>query len=676
MSWLRFTGILFIACVTSACVDTNYTVPLNQKKAVFSYLNDSLRVCYSSSSDSVLHCARTRINRAIQGVNASALTKKIWLSFGEAHALSESDLGYEAIAIINAILPETEDFDFLYERAELLTLRSFINTNHFNLQLAAYDAYLAADIFDELGLYNEDASKRLSVANLQYNTANFELAIENAQRAIALFEKATNLRHEDTVNFINAYNTLGMSYINMNKVDSAAISYNKALPMTRSIHSKIWEGLIQGNIARIDYIRGNLDDAEAKYNQELAACLEYGERAAAGKSLTGLAEVYIKKKEFTKAKVYYDSAWKLMQQERRPSIWLDYYKSLHNWFEITKQYDSAHLTFEKYVLLRDSIQSPQRMQLIRLQRQMQFEKQLSLLRAENDLKKSELTTSRILITSFIIVLVLLCVLLYIIRKNYKKISTLNSELENKVKVRTAELLRLNSELDTYLYRASHDVRRPILSIIGLGQLAGLTHDENERKAIQQKIDNTARDMDKMLSKIHMAYELDKLDGIQSVNIHEYIEGLVDQFKGLYPAINFNTEIEHNVIVSANPKLLDIIFINILENACIFNNRMNPEISIRTYRTQDYVEIYFRDNGIGIDRKYLDSIFNPYTRYSDRSVGSGLGLHLVQKALQKLNGIVAVESTLYIGTEFKIILPAYKNNLSHVEAEWNEKKSFS
>ncbi|HEY9006215.1 sensor histidine kinase [Ohtaekwangia sp.] len=675
MHWLRFTCTLIIVCSLTACVDSDYTVSINQKKAIFTFLNDSLKFCYGSSKDSIVLCTRIQVHQALKNVSASDRAKKIWLYFGEAHSLSESGLGEEAMKVINAILPETEDYDFLYERAELLTLRSFINTNHFNLQLAAYDAYLAADIFDELKLPDEDASKRLAIANLQFNTGNYELAIENAQRAVELYKKAVNLRREDSVCVINAFNTLGMSYMNLNKADSAAMNYAQALPLTRNIHSKIWEGLVRGSMARVDYVHGNLDSAQAKYEQELRVCLEHSEKAAAGRSLTGLADIYTRKKEYAKAKIYYDSAWKLMQQERRPAIWIDYFKSLHAWFKFTKQYDSAHITFEKYISLRDSVQSPQRLQLIRLQRQMQFEKQLSLLRTENELKKSELNTSRIFITSFVVVLVLLCILLYIIRRNYRKISALNSDLENKVKTRTAELVRLNSELDTYLYRASHDVRRPILSIIGLGQLAGLTHDENERKAIQQKIDNTARDMDKMLSKIHMAYELDKLEGIQSVNIREYIGTLVEQFKGLYPFITFTTEIENNVIVSANLKLLDIVFINILENACIFNNRTNPEIAIRTYRTQDFVEIYFRDNGIGIDPKYQESIFNPYTRYSDRSVGSGLGLHLVQKALQKLNGLVAVESTLYIGTEFKIILPAYKNNLSHAEAVWSTKKEF-
>jgi signal transduction histidine kinase len=429
--------------------------------------------------------------------------------------------------------------------------------------------------------------------------------------------------------------------------------------------------LILGNIARVDFIRGNLDAAIAKYTQEATVCLKYKERAAAGKALTGLAEVYVKQEQYDLAKQYYDSAWHLMRVERRPSIWLDYFKSLHTWFELTHQIDSAHLTFERYIALRDSVQSPQSQQLLRLQKQLQFEKQLGLLRAENQLRSSELTTSRILIVSILAVLVLISILLYTIRRSYRKTSALNAELENKVKARTAELVKLNSELDTYLYRASHDVRRPILSIIGLGQLAGLTHDENERRAIQQKIDITARDMDKMLSKIHMAYELDKLEGIQSVNMKDYILSLMEQFKGLYPEITFHADLEDDIVVNSNIRLLDIIFINIFENACIFNNQIDPEITVRSTRASGHVEIIFKDNGIGIEQKYLKSIFNPYTRYSDRSIGSGLGLHLVQKALSKLNGNIIVESTLYLGTEFKIILPACREAAA-IEPAWDKR----
>lgn len=677
MQGYRFAGIVFLlTCMVSACEDNGYIIPLHQKIKVFAWMDESTRKCRYSTPDSIAACAFVDdIASFPNPINPSEQTKEIWLHYKKAHALSENDFGEEAIKVINEILPKTEDYNFLYERAILLSLRSFIHTNHFNAQLAAYDAYQAADILMELGITKEAASKHLSISNLQFNTGNFEIALENAKRTVALYKRSENLGREDTLRIINAYNTMGMSYVHLNYTDSAALSYGAALPLTKRIKSDIWEGLILGNIARVDFIRGNLDAAISKYTREANVCLKYKENAAAGKALTGLAEVYVKQKQYELAKQYYDSAWHLMRVERRPSIWLDYFKSLHNWFELTHQFDSAHLTFERYIALRDSVQSPQSQQLLRLQKQLQFEKQLALLRAENQLRSSELNTSRILIASILAVLILFSVLLYTIRRNYRKTSALNAELENKVKARTAELVKLNSELDTYLYRASHDVRRPILSIIGLGQLAGLTHDENERRSIQQKIDDTARDMDKMLSKIHMAYELDKLEGIQSVNMKSYILSLMEHFKGLYPEIAFHAGLDDDVIVNSNIRLLDIIFINIFENACIFNNQIDPEIAIRSTRSNGYIEICFKDNGIGIEQKYLKTIFNPYTRYSDRSIGSGLGLHLVQKALSKLNGRIAVESTIYLGTEFRITLPACKETTS-MEPAWDSRiKSF-
>ncbi|SKC51139.1 ATP-binding protein [Ohtaekwangia koreensis] len=670
MHWYRFVHIFLLSCLIFACKDSNYTLPLSQKQEIFTYLNDSLQSCYSKSPDSILVCSDIESRKAfLHSLRPSAKAQEIWINFAKAHSLSESNFGEESIEIINSTLPETEDYTFLYERAQLLSLRSFINTNHFNLQLAAYDAYQAADIFLELGLTKEAASKHLSIANLQYNTGNYEIAIEHIKKVVKYY-KTNNLKRDDSIRLINAYNTLGMSYVNQNDTDSARMTYNTALVLVRMSHSEIWEALIQGNIAQIDYLEGYLDEALIKYKQKAEVCLKHREFASAGEALTGLAEVYSQKKQFTTAQLYYDSAWKMMRKELRPNIWVMYYKSLHDWFNLNKQYDSAHIAYKKYITLRDSTQSRQSLQLNKLQKQLQFEKQLNLLRTENELKKNELNTSRILIASFIAILILLCVLLYIIRKSYRKIRMLNADLESKVRTRTADLVKLNKELDTYLYRASHDVRRPILSIIGLGQLVGLAHDESERKAIQQKIDDTARDMDKMLSKIHMAYELDKLEGDQLINIKEYTISLTHRFKVLYPNITFKEELEDNIVINTNIKLLDIIFINILENACIFRNQVNPEITIKLFKTDSYIEIYFRDNGIGIDQKYIKAIFNPYARYSDRSVGSGLGLHLVQKALIKLKGYISVESTLYIGSEFKITLPIYKDGLSELHSALN------
>ncbi|HPM31653.1 MAG TPA: HAMP domain-containing sensor histidine kinase [Chryseolinea sp.] len=281
---------------------------------------------------------------------------------------------------------------------------------------------------------------------------------------------------------------------------------------------------------------------------------------------------------------------------------------------------------------------------------------MSLLKAENEVKNQELKVWQISILAIIIISILLTILLITIQRNYKKLNNLNSKLESKVRTRTGELLKINKELDTYLYRSSHDVRRPILSIIGLTQLTSLVKGEGELREIQGKIEDTARAMDKMLQKLQMAYEVDKIEEFETIEISDYIKGLVFTTQRNYPAVFFDFKSNTKSAIQANPKLLDIIFNNLLENACIFSTPQRPKVIIEIQKEISSVLIRISDNGIGIDKAYWSEIFKPYTRFSERSVGSGLGLHLAEKCLRKMKGTIEVNSTLYKGTEFIISIP--------------------
>src|SRR5688572_411530 len=134
MQGYKFAGIVFfLTCMVSACEDNDYIIPLHQKIKVFAWIEESTRKCRYSTPDSVAACASIdNITSFPSPISPSDKTKDIWLHYKKAHALSENNFGEEAIKVINQILPETEDYAFLYERAILLSLRSFIHTNHFN----------------------------------------------------------------------------------------------------------------------------------------------------------------------------------------------------------------------------------------------------------------------------------------------------------------------------------------------------------------------------------------------------------------------------------------------------------------------------------------------------------------------------------------------------------------
>lgn len=197
---------------------------------------------------------------------------------------------------------------------------------------------------------------------------------------------------------------------------------------------------------------------------------------------------------------------------------------------------------------------------------------LDLLQSTNQLQASHLKLRTALLV--IIAFALLVVLWYVftLRIKNKKIDKLNEMLEAKVSERTARLMEINKELDTYLYRASHDIRRPIRTLLGLNNIAQLNADPEQMKQLFSKVHSTAMSMDKMLFKLQMAYELNNTHSIEKVDIEEVTKECINDMSLEIKDQNANIIVnisEKAKVVKANKALLRIALDNILENALIY-----------------------------------------------------------------------------------------------------------
>ena len=110
-------------------------------------------------------------------------------------------------------------------------------------------------------------------------------------------------------------------------------------------------------------------------------------------------------------------------------------------------------------------------------------------------------------------------------------------------------------------------------------------------------------------------------------------------------------------IYTSQSLLIVIFKNLIENGLKYNKSENPQVSIH-YQQNENEHIYvIKDNGIGIESKYYDYIFHMFKRLESRSKkGSGLGLGLVKKSVEKLGGEISLESQLDVGSTFTLKLP--------------------
>ncbi|MCU0352921.1 MAG: HAMP domain-containing histidine kinase [Cytophagales bacterium] len=244
----------------------------------------------------------------------------------------------------------------------------------------------------------------------------------------------------------------------------------------------------------------------------------------------------------------------------------------------------------------------------------------------------------------------------------EELRVINTNLEGMVEERTLRLSKANRELDMFLYRASHDLRRPITTLMGLVEVAKLGFDEAVARMLFEKINDTAVNMDGMLEKFSM---------INTINHEEYECGeidftdIVNQIRQSPTVATYASRIHFDICVDADirlisePQLVSFILKNLIANSVIFHSRSSdrtPTVRLSVRQVGNTVGIELYDNGIGIPPHMLPEIFHLFYRGSEASKGNGLGLYVVRKAIEKLNGEIRVESEENKWTCVHITLP--------------------
>ena len=247
--------------------------------------------------------------------------------------------------------------------------------------------------------------------------------------------------------------------------------------------------------------------------------------------------------------------------------------------------------------------------------------------------------------------------------------------EERIKKQNRMLEKTNLELDNFVYSASHDIRSPLTSILGLINIASQSKDLKEvnecldlMRTRIDRLDDFIEDildfsrnlrLDKKLREINLYYFIDEI-------IHNNDFG--EHFDKLDIRLSFTPDFE----VISDPLRLKVIIKNILSNASKFINLRNefPWLRISALRVDGNFQLIIEDNGEGIRKELQGKIFDMFFRASEKSKGSGLGLYIVNEMVEKLNGNIKVNSTFGHGTQFIIELPDhnYSQKVSNNKTE--------
>jgi signal transduction histidine kinase len=287
------------------------------------------------------------------------------------------------------------------------------------------------------------------------------------------------------------------------------------------------------------------------------------------------------------------------------------------------------------------------------------------------LEEQRIFRQRLLLISAILLLFgILIVLLILARKKLKtqtmelaqankEIKNINENLEHLVLVRTKSLAEANKELDTFLYRASHDMRSPVRSIIGLCNIAGLLVD-GEPKELINKVVSTTVGMDKLLKKLSLISEINAPSDFTEINIKDTITEIQRE---LTPTVGARSRFvvtgRPDVTVYSYRNLVQTILYNVIENGLIYgalDNQRQPEVQVHVVSDDKNVSITVTDNGPGFNGFVKERLFEMFFKGTEKSPGHGLGLYIVNKAIQAIDGKIEVESEEGAYGKFKVIIP--------------------
>ena len=233
----------------------------------------------------------------------------------------------------------------------------------------------------------------------------------------------------------------------------------------------------------------------------------------------------------------------------------------------------------------------------------------------------------------------------------------NTGLERKVEERTAELEQSNADLAQFAYVASHDLKEPLRMVTSYVQLLerrlGSDLDPESKEFMGFAVDGAMR-MRGLIDDL-LAYSRvgTKRKPFEKVEMQKIVGAALMNLKVAIDESDAEVEVGEMPELMADPSQLTQLFQNLIANAIKFRGDKKPVVSISAERDGDMWNFEVRDNGIGIEKEYLDQIFLIFQRLHNRSEyeGTGIGLAVCKKIVERHGGKIRVESEVGEGSRF-------------------------
>jgi signal transduction histidine kinase len=465
---------------------------------------------------------------------------------------------------------------------------------------------------------------------------------------------------------VNTYNNLAVIYTQLQQYDSARIFLNDAIRIGKGHENAIDLTSIYNNLGNVCFREKKFDEALVFFRRNYFKHQSQNNTAGLWVAVLNLADVFIEQKLFDSATYYTDNAMKLARQLGSKSKEADSYSILAKLHENRGDYNKAYQYLKEWYSLDTSIVHTETYRTIaELQERFNARER----EAENNLLLARVEKERIRTRGFILLAIALSVIVILIAVGLVSKRRANQRLQatNDLIIQQNEKLsELNHEKNSLISIVSHDLNTPFATIQIwsriLGNDAGNLTDE-QLKALD-KIIQASTYGEEMISRI---LDIEKTDigehkmQLENFDLTIFAEQVIDGFRPVAAEKNIRLHSEipgKKLYILSDRQLVSRICANLLSNAIKYTPR-GKNVWVSVNDLQDAISIKFRDEGVGIEKEELPYLFSKYSKISSQPTegesSTGLGLSIVKRIVEEINGKIFCESQPGEGTLFTVIL---------------------
>ena len=672
-----------------------------------------LQELFKSYNQTDFNVALQYANDAYQLAESLGDSSKI-VEGGRMMAYSLMDLGRndESIDILNKVLGIAKRNQVRYPVLKPKIKFLLNNAAISYMYRGNYDSSLSYH-FKSLEIREDEGDKK-SIGTALNNIGLVYFKLANFEQALYYYLRSLDLKNElgDITDVEKILINIGLCYNQLNKSEEAILSFNKALSSCGSGCSETVKKETYFGLGSAYFNLKNYNKSLENLQASLDISKQQNDKQYWIGNLIWLSKIETEKKNYKASLEYLNEAKQFEKESEFAESLINFYDELANVYSKLADFENASLYQGKYIKLKDSIISGELIKnLATIQNAYEQRENIKTISKKDRILQlqNELISRQQLQYIFIVIVTILAtgLALVLIRSNRRqkihsaalndakrviteqneRLLKTNEYLDQQVAEKTQDLfmtneslIQVNSELDNFIYRTSHDIRGPLVTLKGVCNVALLDVRDEVALDYLRKLDATSGKLNVILTRLLIVnkinlweLEASPIDCVALIN--QIIE--TEKENGIPDNLLIEHEIDANIQLFTDRFLLTLVVENLIDNAIKFYNdslRITPFVKITMHQEEgNKVKMCVIENGIGVNPNDKDQIFHLFTRASDRSETGGIGLYLSKMAAERLGGQVILASTSPSGSEFHLILPSDVRPVIELRKQQEEKR---